>query len=79
MSADIGGTDSGTSVYTVHDLSDHAARVMAEVAEAGKPAFITSFGRFVAVITPLGPGEVESRVLAEMARELSRRGNVTAA
>jgi antitoxin (DNA-binding transcriptional repressor) of toxin-antitoxin stability system len=39
---------------------------------AGKPALITRYGRFVAVITPLEPG-LEARVLAEMAREIGKK------
>ena len=46
---------------------------MAEVEKTGKPAFITRHGRFVAMITPLAAGQVESRVLAEMAREIANR------
>ena len=61
-------------VYTMRDLNQQTARIMAEIEEAGKPAFITKHGRFVAVITPLAAGRVESRVLAEMAREIIKRG-----
>ena len=45
---------------------------MSEIEETGKPAFITRHGRFVAIIKPLPPGQVESRVLAEMAREIGK-------
>ena len=58
-----------TAVYTLSDLTQDAARIMDEIEQSGKPAFITRHGRFVAVITPLKPGEVESRVLGEMARK----------
>ena len=61
-------------VYTMRDLNQQTARIMAEIEESGKPAFITRHGRFVAVVTPLAPGQVESRVLAEIARELAKRG-----
>ena len=71
--------DSGALVYTMHDLAQDPFRIIAAAAEAGKPAFITAHGRFVAVITPLEPGQVESRVLGEMARELSQRGSGAAA
>ena len=57
-------------LYTLTDLSQNTARIMAEIETAGKPAFIISYGRFIAMITLLKPGEVESRVLGEMAREL---------
>lgn len=59
-------------VYTMRDLNQQTARIMGEIEETGKPAFITRHGRFVAIIKPLQPGEVESRVLAEMAREIGK-------
>ena len=59
-------------VYTMRDLNQQTARVMSEIEETGKPAFITRHGRFVAIIKPLPPGQVESRVLAEMAREIGK-------
>jgi hypothetical protein len=55
----------------MRDLTRQAARIMAEIEQSGKPAFITRLGRFAAVITPLAPGQVESQVLAEMAREIA--------
>jgi antitoxin (DNA-binding transcriptional repressor) of toxin-antitoxin stability system len=57
-------------VYTVRDLNQRTASIISEIEMAGKPAFITRHGRFVAMITPLASGQVESRVLAEMAREI---------
>ena len=57
-------------VYTVRDLNQRTASIISEIEMAGKPAFITRHGRFVAMITPLAAGQVESRVLAEMAREI---------
>ena len=57
-------------VYTVRDLNQRTASIISEIEMAGKPAFITRHGRFVAMITPLAPGQVESYVLAEMAREI---------
>ena len=60
-------------VYTMRDLNQQTARVMSEIEQAGKPAFITRRGRYVATIRPLIPGHVESRVLAEMAREMTRQ------
>ena len=56
-------------IYTMRDLNQRTAEVMRDIEEHGRPAFITKHGRFVAVIRPLG-GEVESRVLADMAREI---------
>jgi antitoxin (DNA-binding transcriptional repressor) of toxin-antitoxin stability system len=61
-------------VCTMRDLGQQTARVMAEIENSGQPAFITRHGRFVAVITPLAPGQVESQVLAEMAREIGETG-----
>ena len=65
--------DDEALVYTMRDLNQQTARIMNEVEETGKPAFITRHGHFVAIITPLIPGQVESRVLAEMAREIGKR------
>lgn len=60
-------------VYTMRDLNQQTARIMGEIEKTGKPAFITRRGRFVAIIAPVAPGQVESRVLAEMAREIGKR------
>jgi hypothetical protein len=68
MAADTGTGDA--LVYSLTVFIRDAARILAEIEETGKPAFITRLGRFIAVITPLKPGEVESRVLPEMAREI---------
>jgi prevent-host-death family protein len=62
--------DDDALVYTMRDLNQRTAVIMSQVEKTGKPAFITRHGRFVAMITPLAPGQVESRVLAEMAREI---------
>lgn len=57
----------------MRDLNQRTAVVMREVEKTGKPALITRHGRFVAMITPLALGVVESRVLSEMAREIADR------
>ena len=62
--------DANTLVYTMRDLNQNTARVMNEIREAGKPAFITSYGRFIAVIQPLEPGQVEQQALAAIAHGL---------
>lgn len=62
--------DANTLVYTMRELNQNTARVMTEIREAGKPAFITSYGKFVAVITPLEPGQVEQQALAAIARSV---------
>lgn len=63
--------DANNLIYTMRDLNQNTARVMNEIREAGKPAFITSYGRFIAVITPLEPGQVEQQALAAIAREMA--------
>jgi prevent-host-death family protein len=65
--------DDDALVYTMRDLNQQTASIMSQVESTGKPAFITRHGRFVAMITPLASGQVESRVLAEMAREIANR------
>jgi antitoxin (DNA-binding transcriptional repressor) of toxin-antitoxin stability system len=64
-----------TLVFTTHDLGRQAARLIREIENSGKPAFITRYGRFIATITPLAPGQVESEVLPEMARQLAKQGH----
>lgn len=66
--------DDEALICSVRELGQQAARIMSQVEETREPAFITRHGRFVAIITPLAPGQVESRVLPEMAREVSKRG-----
>lgn len=61
-------------VYTVRDLGRHAARIITQVEETRVPALITRDGRFVAIIEPLAPGQIESRVLAAISREVSDQG-----
>lgn len=60
-------------VYTLRDLNQQTARIMSEIEKSGMPTFITSNGRFVAIITSLSSGQVESQILAEVAREIGRR------
>lgn len=57
-------------VRTLRDLSRDTGKILEEITRTGQPAFITSHGRFVAVLAPLKPGEIESRVLSDMAREI---------
>jgi antitoxin (DNA-binding transcriptional repressor) of toxin-antitoxin stability system len=65
--------DDKALVFTMRELNQQTARIMGQIEKAGTPAFITRHGRFVALIMPLASGQVESRVLAEMTRELARR------
>lgn len=67
-------SDGDALVYSMRDLNQQTARIMSEVEKTGKPAFITKHGRFVAVIRPLSPKEFETRLLAEMAREITGPG-----
>jgi antitoxin (DNA-binding transcriptional repressor) of toxin-antitoxin stability system len=80
MAREIGKRDPGSSaqvndgkpdVYTVRQLGQKTAFVIEQIEKNG-PALITRYGHFVAVITPLG-GQVESRVLGEMAREIGKQ------
>jgi antitoxin (DNA-binding transcriptional repressor) of toxin-antitoxin stability system len=67
-------SDDGALVYTMRDFGQQTARVMGEIEDSGQPAFITRHGRFIAVITPLAPERVESRVPR---RWRARPGNKT--
>lgn len=58
-------------VYTMRELNQQTRSIMSEIEKTGKPAFITWHGRFVAIITPLPPGQIESEVLSEMASEIA--------
>ena len=60
-------------IYSVRELGRQASRIMGEIENSGKPAFITRYGRFIATITPFAPGQVESQALPEMARQLAKR------
>jgi antitoxin (DNA-binding transcriptional repressor) of toxin-antitoxin stability system len=48
----------------MRELSLHTAQVMKKLSDSGKPALITLRGRFVAVITPLAPGDMESKLIS---------------
>ena len=61
-------------VFSMRELDQQTARIMSEIEKAGKPAIITRDGRFIATITPLVPGQVESRVLSEIAGQIAKRG-----
>ncbi len=59
--------------YTIRDLIQRPEQVMDEIRKYQRPAYVTRHGRFVATITPLVPGRVESAVLPAMAREIGRQ------
>jgi antitoxin (DNA-binding transcriptional repressor) of toxin-antitoxin stability system len=80
MAREIGKRETGTSpqvnddkpeVYSVRQLGQQTAFVIDQIDKNG-PALITRHGHFVATISPLR-GDFESRVLSEMAREISTR------
>jgi antitoxin (DNA-binding transcriptional repressor) of toxin-antitoxin stability system len=57
----------------MQELNQQTARIMSQIEKTGKPAFITRRGRFVALIQPLAPEQVESRVFTAMAREIGKQ------
>jgi hypothetical protein len=60
-------------VYTMRQLNQQTSRVLSEIKEYDRPGFITKHGRFDFMIVPLQPGEIESRLLPEMAREIAKQ------
>ena len=62
-------------IYTMTELNQQTARVLEEVNASGAPAVITRHGRFVAMLSPLAPGQVESTALSRgpLADEIRRR------
>lgn len=73
MRAIVRAEGSERPIYTLRDLNKQTVRIMSEIEKSGMPTFITSNGRFVAIIMSLESGQVETRVLAELAREIGRR------
>jgi hypothetical protein len=63
--------NSPPAIYTLGQLNQRTAQVIGQIEENG-PALITRHGHFVAMISPI-KGEIESRVLAEIARELGKQ------
>ena len=59
-------------VYTMRDLNQRTGKIMERIQEDQRPAYITKRGRLIAEVIPLEPGEIESAVLAAMARELGQ-------
>ena len=55
--------------YSMRELGQRAGAILDEIRESGKPAFITKHGRFIAVVRPLEPGQVEQQVLAGIVRD----------
>jgi len=49
--------------YSMRELNQNTAGVLAEINKHGQPAAITRHGRFIALITPLEGCEIETLVL----------------
>ena len=67
------GDDEEALVFTMRDLNQQTAQVMEEIEKAGRACHHHRHGRFIAIIRPLAPGQVESRVLPEVARQVAKR------
>jgi antitoxin (DNA-binding transcriptional repressor) of toxin-antitoxin stability system len=65
--------DDQALVFTTNELGQQAARLINEIEKSGRPAVITRHGRFIAIITPLAAGQVESQVLPEIARQVGKQ------
>lgn len=65
--------DDDALVFTMRELNQQTARIMKQIEETGQPAIITKHSRFIGIIRPLAPGQVESRVLPEIARQTAKR------
>jgi antitoxin (DNA-binding transcriptional repressor) of toxin-antitoxin stability system len=68
-------SDYKPDVYTVRQLGQQTAFVIDQIGKKG-PALITRRGSFVAVIIPL-KGDVESRVLRDIARDIGKQASGT--
>lgn len=53
------------AVYTMRQLNQDTAGVIAEINRSGRPAAITKHGRFVALIQPLEGAQIETKVLTD--------------
>jgi antitoxin (DNA-binding transcriptional repressor) of toxin-antitoxin stability system len=60
-------------VYPMRELNQQTARVLNEIKKYDRPGFITKHGRFDFMIVPLQPGQIESKVLPEIAREIGKQ------
>jgi antitoxin (DNA-binding transcriptional repressor) of toxin-antitoxin stability system len=72
----VGGTKSA-AVYTMRELSQNTAGVIAAIVDSGDRALLTKRGQFIAAIQPLDPGVIESQVASAIADYLgdgSREG-----
>jgi antitoxin (DNA-binding transcriptional repressor) of toxin-antitoxin stability system len=65
--------DDDALVFAMRELNQQTARIMNQIEKTRQPAIITKRGRFVAIIRPLAPGQVESVVFPEIARQAAER------
>jgi antitoxin (DNA-binding transcriptional repressor) of toxin-antitoxin stability system len=65
-------SDRTPEVYTIRQLGQQTAFIIEQIDKNG-PALITRNGHFVVMISPLR-GDVEARVLTEMAQEIGQQG-----
>jgi hypothetical protein len=66
--------DEEALLFSIGELDQQTVGIMSQIEEARKPAIITRDGRFIATITPLAPGQVESVALPEIARQIAKQG-----
>jgi antitoxin (DNA-binding transcriptional repressor) of toxin-antitoxin stability system len=60
-------------VYTMRDLNQRTGSIMEQIQMSQQPAYITKRGKLIAKVIALEPGEIESAVLAAMAREFGQQ------
>lgn len=65
-------------VIRVRDLEAGAEAVIRDLNRSGEPVFLTQHGRFVAVITPVEAGRIESQALAALTPSYSDDADATA-
>ncbi|GAB1690683.1 hypothetical protein KRM28CT15_24860 [Krasilnikovia sp. M28-CT-15] len=63
------GEASVPRIVGVRELAHSADSIIREITQSGESVFLTHHGRFVAMITPLEAGAVESTALAFAAAE----------
>lgn len=56
-------------VYTMRELNQQTSRVLEEIKKYERPGLITKRGRFEFLIVPLPPGEIESQMAQQIARQ----------
>lgn len=56
-------------VYTMRELNQQTSRVLEEIKKYERPGFVTKRGRFEFLIVPLQPGEIESQMAQQIAKQ----------